>query len=58
VGLTNVIEVAEAEQILARAESENAVAQINVWQAQLATAYAHGDLTPFLKLAALAEASN
>lgn len=58
VGLTNVIEVAEAEQILARAESENAVAQINVWQAQLATAYAHGDLTPFLKLAALAEASH
>lgn len=55
VGLTNVVEVAEAEQILARAEMEDAVAQINVWQAQLACAYAHGDLRPFMKLVALAE---
>lgn len=58
VGLTNVMEVAEAEQILARAETEDSVAQINVWLAQLTTAYAHGNLNPFLKLVALAEGAN
>lgn len=57
VGLTNVVEVAEAERILAKAQVEDAVAQLKVWQALLATAYAHGDLKPFLALVAAAEST-
>ncbi len=56
VGLTNVIEVAEAERMLARAQVEDADAQLRVWQAILVIAYAHGDLKPFLNLVASAEA--
>ncbi len=56
VGLTNVIEVADAERTLAKAEVENADAQLRVWQALLAIAYAHGDLKPFLNLVSLVEA--
>ncbi|HMW91321.1 MAG TPA: TolC family protein [Candidatus Obscuribacter sp.] len=55
VGLTNVVEVAEAERILARAQVEDAVSQVKVWQAILSTAYAHGDLQPFLRLVSLSE---
>ena len=55
VGLTNVMEVAEAERILAKAQAENVEAQIKVWQSVLAIAYAHGDIQPFLKLVAAAE---
>ncbi len=57
VGLTNVIEVAQAERILARAQVADAVAQLKIWQAMLATAYAHGDLKPFLNLVASAESN-
>lgn len=58
VGLTNVIEVAEAERILARAQAEDIEAQLKVWQALLAISYAHGDIDPFLKLVAAAEKNN
>jgi len=56
VGLTDIVEVAEAERILARAEVEDAVAEVRVWRAILASAYAQGDLRPFINLVALAEA--
>lgn len=55
VGLTNVIEVADAERILAKAQAEDAVSQARVWQAMLAVAYAHGDISPFLKLVSQAQ---
>jgi len=55
VGLSNIVEVAEAEEILERAEIESAVARVRVWQAILQTGYAQGDLKPFLSLATLAE---
>ncbi|MBK9205521.1 MAG: TolC family protein [Candidatus Obscuribacter sp.] len=58
VGLTNVIEVAEAERILARAQAQDIEAQLKVWQALLAISYAHGDIQPFLKLVAAAENDN
>src|SRR5713101_4526189 len=48
-GLANVIEVAEAQRLLAQAEADDAVARLGVWRALLATAQAHGDLTPFLE---------
>lgn len=47
-GLTNVIEVAEAQSLLADAEAENAVASLVVWRALLAEAALRGDLQPFL----------
>jgi outer membrane protein TolC len=55
VGLSNIVEVAEAEEILERAELANAMAEVRVWQAILAIGYAQGDLKPFLQLAHLAE---
>jgi outer membrane protein TolC len=57
VGLSNIVEVAESEEILERAEIEAAVAEVRVWQAILQTGYAQGDLKPFLQLATLAEGS-
>jgi len=50
-GLTSVIEVAEAQRVLAQAEADDAVARLGVWRALLATAQAHGDLAPFLSKA-------
>src|SRR4029079_8128245 len=47
-GLASIIEVAEAERLLAQAEADDAIARIGVWRALLATAQARGDLTPFL----------
>lgn len=50
--LGTVTEVAEAQHLLAQAESDTAVARLNVWRAELITARAQGDLTPFLQQAA------
>jgi outer membrane protein TolC len=47
-GLTNVLEVAEAQRLLAEAEAENAVASLAVWRARLAESVLKGDLRPFL----------
>jgi len=48
-GLASVVEVAEAERLLAQAEADDAVARLGVWRALLAAAQARGDLTPFLE---------
>ncbi|HZF39594.1 MAG TPA: TolC family protein [Blastocatellia bacterium] len=48
-GLANVIEVAEAQRLLAQAEADDAVARLAVWRALLIAARAQGDLTPFLE---------
>lgn len=47
-GLTNVLEVAEAQRLLAEAEAESAVANLVVWRALLADAVLRGDIQPFL----------
>ena len=47
-GLANITEVAEAQHLLAQAETDEAVARLGVWRALLAAAQAAGDLTPFL----------
>ena len=47
-GLADVLEVAESERILRRAETEDAVARLGVWRARFALAAAEGDLTPVL----------
>lgn len=49
-GLTSVIEVAEAQRLLAQAEAESAVASLAVWRSLLAETVARGDLQPFLEL--------
>jgi len=47
-GLTSVVEVAEAQSLLVRAESENNLAKLNSWGAAIALAVAQGDLNPVL----------
>jgi outer membrane protein len=47
-GLASITEVAEAQRVLAQAETDDAVARLAVWRALLAQAQAAGDLTPFL----------
>jgi outer membrane protein TolC len=48
--LGTVIEVAEAQRLLAQAEVENALARLGVWRAVLAGSIAGGDIKPFLEL--------
>lgn len=57
VGLTNVLEVAEAQRLLEDALVRDAVAQVRIWRALLSVSYANGDLGPFLELAKKAEAA-
>jgi outer membrane protein TolC len=47
-GLADILEVAEAERILRRAETEDAVARLDVWRARFELAAAEGDLAPVL----------
>jgi len=47
-GLGTLIEVADAQRQLTQAEIETSIARLAVWRAELALAYAQGDLDPFL----------
>ncbi len=47
-GLTNLVEAAEAESLLAQAERDDAVARIGVWRGLFGVAVAQGNLDPFL----------
>ncbi len=47
-GLAAVLEVADAERILRRVETEDAVARLEVWRARFGVAAAEGDLSPVL----------
>jgi outer membrane protein TolC len=47
-GLASIVEVAEAQSLLAGAEVQDAVARVDVWRALLAQATAHGTLAPFI----------
>jgi outer membrane protein len=49
-GLANMIEVAEAENLLAQAEIDDALARLAVWHNLGSLAAAQGDLEPFFKL--------
>ena len=49
-GLASIIEVADAQSLLAQAEVEDQLARVDVWRALLAAASAQGDLTPFIDL--------
>ena len=47
-GLATLVEVAEAEQLLVSAETEESVSKLAVWKALLAAGFAGGDLTAFI----------
>jgi outer membrane protein TolC len=47
-GLTNIVEIADAQRLLAQAEIDAAVSKLAVWRAMLAGAKLQGDLKPFL----------
>ena len=49
-GLAGIIEVAEAQTLLAGAEYQNAAARVDVWRALLAKATAQGSLASFVDL--------
>jgi len=49
-GLATIVEVAEAESLLAQAETDDAVARLNVWRGLFNVAYAQGNLDPFVDL--------
>jgi len=49
-GLAGIIEVAEAQNLLAGAEYQDAAARIDVWRALLARAVAQGSLASFVDL--------
>jgi outer membrane protein TolC len=50
-GLASIVEVADAQHLLAQAEYQDAAARVDIWRALLADAVAHGDLAPFVRLA-------
>lgn len=47
-GLASIVEVADAQSLLAQAEVQDQLARIDVWRALLAQAVAQGALAPFL----------
>jgi outer membrane protein len=49
-GLASIVEVADAQGLLAQAEYQDQIARVEVWRALLAEAVAHGDLSPFVSL--------
>jgi outer membrane protein TolC len=49
-GLASLIEVADAQSLVAQAEVQDQLARVDVWRALLAAAVATGDLTPFVNL--------
>lgn len=50
-GLATIVEVAEAQRLLAQAEVDNSLAHLGVWRSMLAIAAAKGDLREFLERA-------
>jgi outer membrane protein len=49
-GLAGIVEVAEAQNLLAGAEYQQAIARVNVWRALFTQAVSYGSLTTFLDL--------
>jgi outer membrane protein TolC len=47
-GLASIVEVADAQNLLAQAEYQHGTAQVDVWRALLAQAVAAGDVAPLI----------
>lgn len=50
-GLATLVEVADAQQLLVQAETDDSVARLSGWRALLQQTFAQGDLRPFLDAA-------
>lgn len=50
-GLASLVDLANAEQLLTQADSDNALGQLQVWRALVETAFAAGDLQPLVTAA-------
>ncbi|MBY0507412.1 MAG: TolC family protein [Bryobacteraceae bacterium] len=50
-GLGTLVEVAEAQRLLAQTEIDDSLAKLAIWRAMLALSAAQGDIEPFLKAA-------
>ncbi|GGA79996.1 protein CyaE [Edaphobacter acidisoli] len=50
-GLGTIVDVAEAQSLLAQAEMDDSLARLSIWRALAGLAAADGDLTPFLDAA-------
>jgi outer membrane protein TolC len=50
-GLANIVDVAEAQRLVAQSEIDDALARLNVWRALLELQAAQGDIQPFLSQA-------
>ncbi|HEU5352011.1 MAG TPA: TolC family protein [Terracidiphilus sp.] len=50
-GLGTIVDVAEAQSLLAQAEMDDSLARLRIWRALAEQAAANGDLTPFLDAA-------
>jgi outer membrane protein TolC len=50
-GLANIVDVAEAQRLVAQSEIDDALARLNVWRALLQLQAAQGDIQPFLSQA-------
>ena len=50
-GLGTIVDVAEAQGLLAQAEMDDSLARLSIWRALAGLASANGDLTPFLDTA-------
>ena len=46
-GLASIVEVAEAQNLLAQSEVQDQVARVDIWRALLAQAVASGAIEPF-----------
>jgi outer membrane protein len=51
-GLGTIVEVADAQRLLAQTEIDDSLAKLAIWRAMLAVSAAQGDIEPFLKAAA------
>jgi outer membrane protein TolC len=49
-GLASIVDVVVAEALLAQAESDDAIARLSVWRAELGVAAAQGDIQPLLTM--------
>lgn len=50
-GLGTIVDVAEAQSLLAQAETDDSLARLRIWRALAELATSNGDLTPFLNTA-------
>jgi outer membrane protein TolC len=49
-GLASIVEVADAQNLMAQAEMQDEIARVDIWRALLAQAVADGAMEPFAKL--------